>query len=81
MAALTRDVGRGLWRIRPGAVSFTLSGMPTLVGHSGATGVWAYYIAEWDAVVVGAVSDSRWQERHVEFLLSDVVPTLARVRP
>jgi D-alanyl-D-alanine carboxypeptidase len=75
------DVGRGSWRIRPGAVTFALSGMPTLVGHSGATGVWAYYVAEWDAVVVGAVSDSRWQERHVEFFLTDVIPTLARVRP
>lgn len=75
------DVGRGMWRIRPGAVTLPLSGMPTLLGHSGATGVWAYYVAEWDAVIVGAVSDSRWQERHVEFLLTDVIPTLARVRP
>lgn len=74
------DVGRCLWRIRPGGVAWPLRGMPTLLGHSGATGVWAYYIPDWDAVVVGAVSDSRWQERHVEFLLSDVVPTLARSR-
>ena len=32
-----------------------------------------------DAVLVGAVSDSRWQEKHVEFLLSEIVPVLARV--
>ena len=50
------------------------------MGHSGATGVWAYYIADWDAVVVGAVSDSRWQERHAVFLLSEIIPLLARVR-
>jgi len=73
------DVGRGAWRIRPGRVFFALAGMPVLLGHSGATGVWAYYARDWDAVLVGAVSDSRWQERHLEFLLSEVVPVLARV--
>jgi D-alanyl-D-alanine carboxypeptidase len=73
------DVGRCAWRIRPGSVFFALAGMPVLVGHSGATGVWAYYAKDWDAVLVGAVSDSRWQEKHVEFLLSEIVPVLARV--
>ncbi len=72
------DVGRCAWRIRPRGVFFALAGLPTMVGHSGATGVWAYYVADWDAVLVGAVSDASWQEKHVEFLLRDVVPVLAR---
>ncbi|MEN9723370.1 MAG: hypothetical protein RJB38_1356 [Pseudomonadota bacterium] len=72
------DVGRGAWRIRPGGVFFALAALPTLVGHSGATGVWAYYASEWDAVLVGAVSDSSWQEKHAEFLLRDILPILAR---
>ncbi|MEN9797486.1 MAG: hypothetical protein RL653_1182 [Pseudomonadota bacterium] len=75
------DVGRCAWRIRPRGVFFALAGLPTLVGHSGATGTWAYYAAEWDAVLTGAVSDSAWQEKHVEFLLRDVVPVLARTKP
>jgi D-alanyl-D-alanine carboxypeptidase len=74
------DVGRGAWRIRPRGVFFALAGLPTLVGHSGSTGVWAYYVEAWDAVLVGAVSDSAWQEKHVEFLLRDVLPVLARTR-
>lgn len=72
------DVGRGAWRIRPGGIFFALAGLPTLEGHSGATGVWAYYAAEWDVVLTGAVSDSAWQEQHIEFLLRDVLPVLAR---
>ena len=74
------DVGVGLWRIRPGGVIFLLAGQPTLVGHSGATGVWAYYAADVDAVFVGAVSSAAWQERHIEFLLSEVLPVLASTR-
>ena len=74
------DVGRGIWRIRPRGVFFGLAGLPALVGHSGATGVWAYYAPEWDAVIVGAVSDSSWQEKHIEFLLREVIPVLARIK-
>ena len=40
------DVGRCVLRIRPGGIFFALGGLPTLVGHSGATVVWAYHIAE-----------------------------------
>jgi len=74
------DVGRGVWRIRPRGVFFALVGLPNLVGHSGATGVWAYYVADWNTVLVGAVSDSSWQEKHIEFLLREILPILARTR-
>jgi len=72
------DVGLCAWRIRPGGIFFALGGLPVLVGHSGATGVWAYYVPEHDAVLTGAVSQARWQEKHIEFLLSEVLPVLAR---
>jgi D-alanyl-D-alanine carboxypeptidase len=75
------DVGGPLWRIRPGGVFFALASQPTLLGHSGATGVWAYVAEGLDAVIVGAVSTSAWQEKHVEFLLSDVVPVLQATVP
>jgi hypothetical protein len=75
------DAGRGLWRIRPGGVTVSLTGMPTRLGHSGATGVWAYHAAGWDAVLVGAVNDADWREEHVAFVLREVLPTLARTRP
>jgi D-alanyl-D-alanine carboxypeptidase len=73
------DVGLGAWRIRPGGVVFILGGMPALVGHSGSTGVWAYFVPETDAVLVGAVNHAGWQEKHVEFLLSEVMPVLVRL--
>lgn len=73
------DVGVGAWRIRPSGVFFALAGTPELVGHSGATGVWAYAVPDYDAVLVGAVSQSTWQEKHLEFLLSEVMPVLRRL--
>ncbi|MEN0063389.1 MAG: serine hydrolase domain-containing protein [Myxococcota bacterium] len=75
------DYGLGLWRIRPGRVFFALGGLPTLVGASGATGSFAYYIDEYDAVVTGTFDQTDWQERHIRFLLSDVLPALARTAP
>ncbi|MCU0700160.1 MAG: beta-lactamase family protein [Myxococcaceae bacterium] len=74
------DVGLCAWRIRPGGVFFALGGLPVLEGHSGATGVWAYAARDLDAVLVGAVSQSSWQEAHVKFLLAEVLPVLSRVR-
>ncbi len=75
------DVGLALWRIRPGGVFFALGSMPNLIGHSGATGVWAYYASDIDAVFVGATSTSSWQEKHIEFLLADVVPVVIGTTP
>lgn len=73
------DVGLCAWRIRPRGVFFALTGLPELVGHSGATGVWAYVARDLDAVFVGAVSQSHWQEKHVKFLLAEVLPTVSRI--
>ncbi|MCG5055432.1 MAG: beta-lactamase family protein [Myxococcales bacterium] len=74
------DVGLCAWRIRPRGIFFALGGLPDLVGHSGATGAFAYYAAEHDAVIVGTFNQTTWQENHVKFLLSDVLPVLARAR-
>ena len=54
--------------------------MPDLVGHSGSTSVWAYYVERHDAVLVGAVSQSGWQEDHIRFLLAEILPVLERIR-
>lgn len=70
------DVGLCVWRIRPGGIFFALGTMPDLVGHSGSTGVWAYRAERSDAVYVGAVSQSAWQEEHIRFLLAEVVPVV-----
>jgi D-alanyl-D-alanine carboxypeptidase len=74
------DVGLCAWRIRPGGIFFALGGLPDLVGHSGSTGVWAYYVERHDAVLVGAVSQSGWQEDHIRFLLAEILPVLERIR-
>jgi D-alanyl-D-alanine carboxypeptidase len=79
------DVGLGVWRIRPRGIFFALAGLPDLIGHSGSTGVWSYIVAAPGsaldgAVLTGAVSQSRWEERHVRFLLADVLPILVRTR-
>ncbi len=75
------DYGLGLWRIRPGAVFFLLDGMPELIGVSGSLGTFTYYAAAHDTASTGTFDHSDWAERHVEFLLSDVVPVLSRIAP
>lgn len=74
------DYGYGAWRIRPGGISFLLGSQPDLIGVSGVTGSFLYYAAEWDAVISGSFDQTDYQARHVNFLLSRVIPTLQRVR-
>ncbi|MBX2802705.1 MAG: beta-lactamase family protein [Myxococcales bacterium] len=78
--AITRgiDVGPGLWRVRPRRLTYGLSGAPDLVGVSGATGSFVYYVEEYDAVVAGTFDQTAWGEKHLQFLLSKVVPVLQR---
>jgi D-alanyl-D-alanine carboxypeptidase len=75
------DYGLGLWRIRPGEVFFLLGDMPELIGVSGALGTYVYYVADHDAVLAGTFDHSDWGERHIEFLLSEVLPILLRIDP
>lgn len=75
------DYGLGQWRIRPGRVSFALGGAPTLFGASGSTGSFAYYVPEWDGVVIGTFDQTRQEEKHLRWMLTKVLPTLTRVRP
>jgi hypothetical protein len=75
------NVGLCAWRIRPGGIFFALGGLPDLIGHSGSTGVWAYWVERHDTVLVGSVSQSGWQEDHIRFLLAEVLPVLERIKP
>ncbi len=75
------DYGLGLWRIRPGGVFWLLDGMPEMIGVSGALGSYVYYIEAHDAVVAGTFDQSTWAERHIEFLLSEVIPIVTRISP
>lgn len=79
--AITRgiDYGYGLWRIRPRRLTFGLSGLPDLVGVSGATGSFVYWEAEREATISGTFNQTNWADQHVNFLLSDVSPVLERV--
>ncbi|MEQ1506044.1 MAG: serine hydrolase domain-containing protein [Myxococcota bacterium] len=73
------DYGYGAWQIRPGGVFFLLGGSPDLVGVSGMTGAYVYYVPEWDAVISGTFNQTDWQSKHVSWLLSQVLPPLGRI--
>lgn len=75
------DVGRALWTVHPGRVSFLLGGTPELLGASGSTGAFAYYVPGWDAVITGTFDQTDWEEKHLRFLLTRVVPRLGRHAP
>lgn len=70
------DYGHGLWTIRPARVSFMLRGVPELHGASGSTGSFAYYVPDWDAVITGTFDQTNWEERHLRWLLTNVLPRL-----
>jgi len=74
------DYGYGLWRVRPAELSIFLRGFPDMLGVSGATGSYAYYIPEYDAVVTGTFDQLLYEEEHIVFLVSEVLPVLERVR-
>jgi D-alanyl-D-alanine carboxypeptidase len=73
------DYGLGVWRIRPGRLFFLLGKYPDLIGVSGMTGSYLYYVPEWDAVITGSFNQTDWQEKHIDFLLSEVLPALERI--
>lgn len=73
------DYALALWRIRPGALSFMLRGMPELLGASGSTGSFLYYVPELDAVIAGSFDQTGYAQKHVIFLIR-VLSTLRRVR-
>lgn len=74
------DTAHGRWRIRPGGLFFTLGNLPTLLGVSGTTGSFVYYVEAWDAVIAGTFDQTRWEQEDVTYLMSDVLPVLARLQ-
>lgn len=78
--AITRGIGygHGLWHIRPGRVFIGAASLPDMVGVSGSTGSFAYYVPEYDAVITGTFDQMDMQEQHIRFLMSQVLPALAR---
>jgi CubicO group peptidase (beta-lactamase class C family) len=64
------DYGLGLWRVRPGGLFFLMRGYPNLLGASGSTGSYLYYVPDLDAVIAGTFDDSRWgRSKHIRFVL------------
>jgi D-alanyl-D-alanine carboxypeptidase len=74
------DYGYGLWRIRPGKLSFLLKSYPEILGVSGSTGSFVYWVPEYDAVIVGSFNQTNYREKHVVFLIK-VLRVLSRVAP
>ena len=72
------DYGYGTWRWRPGGVFFALASLPSLRGVSGATNSFAY-LSDDGTVITGTFDQSEPPSRHVQFVLSKVLPTLSRV--
>lgn len=74
------DYGYGLWRIRPGALFFAMAGLPQLHGVSGSTGSFVYRLED-GTILSGTFDQLDYAEAHIQFLLTRVVPTLARAEP
>ena len=74
------DYAYGLWRVQPHELSWLLSG-PELLGASGATGAFAYLALEYDAVITGTFNQLQYEEEHLVFLVTKVLPILDRIRP
>ncbi len=72
------DYGYGAWRIRPGGLFFLLGGLPELTGVSGSTGSYVYRLED-GTVLAGTFDQTDQTEGHVQFLLSKVLPILARI--
>jgi len=72
------DYGYGTWRWRPGGVFFMMSSLPNLRGVSGSSNSFAY-ITDDGAVITGTFDQADPPSRHVQFVLSQVLPTLMRV--
>jgi len=74
------DYGYGLWRIRPGGISFLLKSYPEILGVSGSTGSFVYWAPEYDAVIAGSFNQTEYRKKHVVFLIK-VLRVLGRLAP
>jgi D-alanyl-D-alanine carboxypeptidase len=63
------DYGYSLWRIRPGGLSFLLKSYPEVLGISGSTGSFLYWVPEYDAAITGSFNQTDYREKHVVFLI------------
>ena len=64
------DYGYGLWRIRPGGLFFLLKKYPELIGVSGSSGSFLYWVPAYDAVIAGTFNQTDYQRKHVMFLIN-----------
>jgi D-alanyl-D-alanine carboxypeptidase len=63
------DYGYSLWRIRPEGLFFLLKGYPEMLGVSGSTGSFLYWVPEYDAVIAGSFNQTEYAQKHVAFLI------------
>jgi hypothetical protein len=63
------DYGYGLWRIRPGEISFLLKSYPEILWVSGSPGSFVYWVPEYDAFIAGTINQTNYREKHVVFLI------------
>jgi D-alanyl-D-alanine carboxypeptidase len=80
--AMTRgiDYAYGLWRIRPGGLFFLLRGYPEMLGVSGSSGSFLYWVPEYEAIIAGSFNQTDYAQKHVVFLIK-VLRELGRVTP
>lgn len=73
------DYALGMWRIRPSGLFFGFGALPDVIGVSGATGSFVYYVERSDAVISGTFNQTKWQEGHISFIVGDVLPLLEQL--
>jgi D-alanyl-D-alanine carboxypeptidase len=70
------DYGYGMWRVRPKRLTYGTANLPEMLGVSGVTGSFVYYVPAADAVVAGTFDQTDMSARAIRFLVADVLAEL-----
>lgn len=70
------DYGYGMWALRPKRLTYGTANLPEMVGVSGVTGSFVYYVPASDAVISGTFDQTDMSARAIRFLVADVLSEL-----
>ena len=65
-----------MWALRPKRLTYGTANLPEMVGVSGVTGSFVYYVPASDAVISGTFDQTDMSARAIRFLVADVLSEL-----